>query len=92
MIPIISAVAGKFIKRVNTVTHVTTGTAGNYGVTATRERAVMPTDNIAFKRREFTWAQLGISEIYNDSCLFPMVDTLTTSSGIIRSQSKLIHV
>ena len=93
MLPIVSAVSGKFIRSITTVQlSATTGTAGNFGVTATRERLVMPTDNIAYKRREFTWAQLGCNEIANDSCLFPMVETLTNSSGIVRSQIKMIHV
>ena len=93
MLPIVSAVTGKFIRSITTVQlSASTATAGNFGVTATRERLVMPTDNIAYKRREFTWAQLGMNAVANDACLFPMVDTLTTSSGIIRSQIKMIYV
>jgi hypothetical protein len=93
LLPIISAVAGKFIRGITSVTlSATTGTAGAFGVTAARERTVLETDNIAFKRKVSTWAMLGIPEIFTDSCLFPMVDTLTTTTGTIRCQLKAITV
>lgn len=93
MIPIISAVAGRFIRGITSVTlSATTGTAGAFGVTALRERTVLETDSIAFKRKVSTWAMLGIPEVYSDSCLFVCVDTLVTTSGTVRSQVKAITV
>lgn len=86
-----AAAAGLFIRDVNTVTlSATTGTAGNFGVTATRPRAVMPVD-LANKQQVFDWAALGLPEIFNDTCLFPIVIAQTTSTGIVRGGGKIAH-
>lgn len=90
-IPIVSAVAGRYIKSVNTVTpSATTGTAGSFGVTATRQRTLMRTD-VANKSQEYTWAQLGIPEVPNDSCLFFILPATSTTSGTVRGGVKIIH-
>lgn len=89
--PLISASAGKFIKAVNSVTlSATTGTAGNFGITATRQRASMwmPLLN---KTEIFDWAALGLPAIADDACLFPVVLCSTTSTGTVRGQMKLAH-
>ena len=92
MLPILTA-TGKGIRAITSVQlSGTTGTAGNFGVTAVRERTAFETDNVAYKRKNSTWAMLGIPPVNDDSCLFPMVETVTTSTGIIRSQSKVISV
>jgi hypothetical protein len=92
MIPIISAVAGRFIRGINTVTlSATTGTGGNFGVTASRQRTAMEND-VANKGKTYTWAMLGIPEIPNDSCLFFIVPCSTTSTGTLRGQGKIAHV
>lgn len=92
MLQIIPAVAGRFIKSIQSVTlSATTGTAGSFGVTATRQRTILRTD-VANKGQEFTWAQLGLPEVPNDSCLFPVMVCITTSTGIVRGGGKLIHV
>lgn len=86
-----SAGAGKYIRAVNTVTlSATTGTAGSFGVTATRFRGSVfaPIANAKFKE---DWATLGLPEIANSSCLFPIVQTSTTSSGTIRATGKVAH-
>lgn len=89
--PLISAVAGKYIRGVNTVTlSATTGTAGNFGVTATRQRAAIDVD-VANKGVAFDWSQLGLPEIPNDACLFLIAPCSTTSTGTIRGQGKLAH-
>lgn len=91
MYPLISAVAGRFIRGVNTVTlSATTGTAGNFGVTATRQRGAIDCD-VASKGVAYDWSQLGLPEIPNDSCLFPIAPCTTTSTGTIRAQGKLAH-
>lgn len=86
-----AAAAGKFIRGVESVTlSVSTGTAGNIGVTATRPRMVMPL-SLANFRQTFDWAQLGLPEIYNDSCLFGIVLCGTTTTGTIRGGGKIAH-
>ena len=88
---LISASNGKFIRAVNTVTlSASTGTAGSFGVTATRQRASM-SNPIASKIEVFDWAVLGFPEIPNDSCLFGMLMSTATSTGTIKGQGKIIH-
>lgn len=86
-----AAAAGKFIQGVESVTlSITTGTAGNIGVTATRPRMSMPLPLANFKQT-FDWAQLGLPEIANDACLFGVVLCGTTSTGTIRGGGKIAH-
>lgn len=83
--------SGKSIRAVNTVTlSVTTGTAGSFGVTVTRPRMTIgcPIANFKFVS---DWAQLGLPEIYNSSCLYPIVLTSSTSSGTVRGGGKIAH-
>lgn len=83
--------AGKFIRDVDTVTlSATTGTAGSFGVTASRPRMTLPM-NIANRAEVADWQALGMPEIPNSSCLFPLVLTSTTSTGTLRGGGKLIH-
>ena len=86
-----STASGKFIRGVNTVTlSATTGTAGSFGVTATRSRMVMPL-NLANKTEIFDWAALGLPEIHNSSCVFPIALVSTTNTGTVRGGGKLAH-
>ena len=86
-----AAGAGKFIRAVNSVQlSATTGTAGNFGVAATRPRMTIGTPIANFKSIA-DWAQLGLPEIFNSSCLFPIVLTSTTSSGTVRGGGKIAH-
>ena len=86
-----AAQAGKFIRDVNSVTlSATTGTAGSFGVTATRFRASIAPPVANFKEKE-DWASLGLPEIPNDSCLFLIAQVSTTSTGSVRSTGKIIH-
>lgn len=85
-----TASAGKYIMRVNSVTATTTGAVGSYGITATRYRAALY-HPIAAQRFSATWAELGLPEIYNSSCLFPIVIAGTTSTGAIRGTGKILH-
>lgn len=95
MIPLNSLIptadSGKFIMRVNTVTlSASTGTAGSFGVTATRYRAAvfMPVSNARFTAN---WADLGLPEIHNSSCLFGIVIANAVTSGVIKGTGKIIH-
>lgn len=86
-----AAAAGKYIRDVDSVQlSATTGTAGSFGVTATRPRMTMPLP-LANKMEVFDWAVLGLPEIANSSCLFPIVLTSTTSTGTMRGGGKLAH-
>jgi len=89
--PCVSASAGKFIKAVTGVTlSATTGTAGNFGITATRQRAMIssPVANFA---QVYDFAQLGLPEVANDACLFPLMLCSTTTTGTVRGQAKIVH-
>jgi len=86
-----SADSGKYIKDVNTVTlSATTGTAGSFGVTATRYRAALykPLANARFTA---DWAGLGLPEIPNTSCLMLIQLAGATSTGTVRATGKIIH-
>lgn len=86
-----AAASGKYICGVNTVQlSATTGTAGNFGVTATRYRAAnfMPLSN---GRYTSDWAALGLPEIVNNSCLFTVMLCSTTSTGVLRATGKILH-
>ena len=86
-----SASSGKYIRAVNTVTlNVTTGTVGNFGVTVTRPRVSLglPMANIKWSA---DWAGLPISEVPNQSCLFPIVIAGTSSTGTLRGGGKIAH-
>lgn len=70
MVPIVSAVAGLYIRDVNTVTlSATTGTAGLFGVVATLQRTEMFVAS-ANQQAIFDWAALGFPVVYDSSCLF----------------------
>ena len=86
-----AAAVGKFIRAVNTVTlSASTGTAGNFGVTATRLRGslFMPVANAKFSA---DWASLPINTIPNSACPFIAVLASTTSTGTLRGGGKIAH-
>jgi hypothetical protein len=85
------AAAGRYIKAVNNVTlSATTGTAGNFGVTATRYRAALYKP-LANARWTADWAGLGLPEIPNESCLFGMQIANATGTGTVRLTGKIVH-
>lgn len=87
--PLVPAVAGRFIRAVTGVTlSATTGTAGNFGITATRQRSALTTA-VANKVELFDWAALGLPNIAEDACMFPIMLCTTTSTGTVRGQAKL---
>lgn len=86
-----AADSGKFIRDVNSVTlSATTGTVGNFGVTATRYRAAIykPLANV---RWTADWAGLGLPEVPNSSCLQCIQIAGATNTGIVRATGKLAH-
>lgn len=87
-----AAAAGKFIRGVTSVTlSATTGTAGSFGVTATRPRISYSCPVANFMPDPADWAALGLPEIKNGACLFPIVLTSTTSTGTVRGGGKIAH-
>lgn len=86
-----AAQSGLYIRGVNNVTlSATTGTAGSFGVTATRKRAELQT-YVANLPSVANWADLGLPELPNSACLFLLVITSTTSSGTVRGGGKIAH-
>lgn len=86
-----AAAAGKFIRDINTVIlSASTGTAGNFGFTATRMRTVLPLF-VANKGETYDWAGLGISEVPNDACLQLIQLCSTTTTGTVRGGGKIAH-
>jgi hypothetical protein len=86
-----TAQQGKFIRGINSVIlSASTGTAGNFGFTATRPRTALPL-TLANKTESFDWAQLGSPEIPNNACLQLVMVTSTTSSGTLRGGGKIAH-
>lgn len=86
-----AASSGKYIRGVNSVTlSATTGTAGSFGVTATRYRAAVfcPLANARFT---IDWAGLGIPEVANSSCLFTVILAAASTATTIRATGKLAH-
>ena len=71
-------------------TGANTGTAGNFGFTCTRPRLTMPMP-LANKAEIFDWAQLGLPEIFNSSCLSIIVLCSTSTTGTVRGGGKIIH-
>ena len=85
------AAAGKIIAKVNTVQlSASTGTAGNFGFSCTRNRTSvsMPVANF---QGTFDWAQLGLPQIFNNSCLMFTMLCTTTSTGTLRGGGKIAH-
>ncbi len=86
-----AAQSGKFIRGIVSVTlSATTGTAGSFGVTATRQRVSLasPLANIKWSA---DWAALPVSEVPNESCLFLVQIAGTTSTGTVRGGGKIAH-
>lgn len=80
-----------FIRGINSVTlSASTGTAGNFGFTATRFRTdlFMPIANAKFKSDLFDG---GFPNVPNGSCLFPVLLCSTTTSGTLRGTGKIVH-
>jgi hypothetical protein len=91
MLPLVSNVAGRFIKQINSVIlSASTTVSGNFGFTATRPRTIMPLP-LANKAESFTWSQLGFPEIPNDACIQFITIPSTTTTGTLRGGGKIVH-
>lgn len=88
MIPIIGA-AGEFIKSIQSVTlAVSTGTAGNFGVTATRNLCSMAL-GLANTPVIYDWQLLGLPALPENTCLSIISIPGTTSTGTLNGIIKL---
>lgn len=86
-----AAQSGKFIRQITQIQlSATTGTVGNFGVTVTRPRFTMSSPTANFQS-VYNWADLGLPEIPNSACMYPIVLTSTTSSGTVRGGGKFCH-
>lgn len=85
------AAAGKIIKKINNVTlSATTGTAGDFGFSCSRNLTAvsMPVANF---QTTSDWAQLGLPAIANDACLMFTTLCSATTTGTIRGGGKIAH-
>jgi hypothetical protein len=86
-----AAAAARFIRSVDTLTlSASTGTAGNFGVTATRVRAQCPL-LLANKTEAFDWQALTLPSVPNDACLMLVQLASTTTTGAVRGSGKIAH-
>lgn len=86
--PIRSASANRTIKSVDSVTlSATTGTAGNFGVTATNRKFSfsVPVANQVYNA---DWASLGMPTCMPNTCLFPMFWASSTATGVLNGTMK----
>lgn len=90
MLPIIGS-GGEFIQSVQTVQlSATTGTAGSFGVTATRGIGGISL-GLANGGSVADWAGLGLPRVHDDACLFMVLVPTTTSSGALYGSAALIQ-
>jgi len=83
---------GKVIKRVDSVQlSASTLTAGNFGVTVTRQRTTMMC-NVPSKAEVFDWARLGLPNIGDSACLMGYIIAGAAATGTIRGQGKIGQV
>jgi hypothetical protein len=87
---IVAADSGKYIRAVNSVQVGDTNATSNFGITATRYRAAirMPVLNKVYSN---IWAETGLPEIYNESCLFPVCIATSANMGNIRIDGNIVH-
>lgn len=88
LIPVLNN--GRYIRGINSIQHATTGTAGNYGFTATRYRCG-GFAQLANQNFKFGWTDIGLPQIYNSTAISTIVRTPTTATGVVKYYSKIIY-
>lgn len=82
---------GEFIQSVQSVQlSISTGTAGNFGVTATRSLYILSL-GMANSSVVADWSYLGLPRIEDNAAVFMIVFPGSTSTGTIYGSGKLIH-
>jgi hypothetical protein len=91
LIPILSAVSGKYIKSVDSVTlSASTGTAGSFGVTAGVMLCSMVGDT-ANVMRKGDWATTELGNLSDSSCIWYVIIPTSTTTGTIMGNLLLIQ-
>lgn len=89
LLAILPAVVGRYIKSIQSVTlSATTGTAGNFGVTASRSLCGVSL-GLANSGVVADWAYLGLPRVHDDACLAMIMIPGTTSTGLLYGSGKL---
>lgn len=79
---VLSAVAGRQIRGIVSITHATTGTAGNYGVTAIRKLATLTSPGVIYRNEEIIYPADLAPVIEDDACLQIAMTSSSNSSGL----------
>ena len=82
--------SGKFIRAINSVTSSATIATNGISFVATRYRAAILPEyaNTLFKAG---WTDTGMPEIYNQSCLFPLIIATTTTISNVVVDGNIAH-
>lgn len=89
-IPIIGS-GGEFIQSIQSVQLAgSTGTAGNFGVTATRLLTGLSL-GLANNSTVYDWQSLGFPRVHDDACIFMICLPGSTSTGAIYGSAKLVQ-
>lgn len=86
MFPFVLATGDTGVRAVASFTaSVSSGTAGDIGITLLRRIATIPIEQINVAKT-YDFAQIGFKQIFDDSCLAAMVLCTTTNTGFIHGQ------
>ena len=85
-----AADSGKYIRAINTVTSSATITPNGIAFVATRYRAGLYLE-IANEIYNSGWTETGLPEIYNQSCLFPIIIAPATNISTVRLDGLITH-
>lgn len=90
MIAIQSAVPGRWIRSVDSVTlSATTGAAGNFGVTATKFLFAGSND-VTSRMNKYDWADLPVTVIPSSACGFGIATVAGTATGTVRARGRVV--
>lgn len=85
-----AADSGKYIRAINTVTSSATITPNGIAFVATRYRASLYLE-VANQIFNQGWTELGMPEIYNQSCLFPIIIAPGANISTINLDGTIVH-
>lgn len=89
--PLVSAVAGRYIRAVTSLTlSATSGAVGNFGVTATRPLATVPITTALVPTVQ-DWTQTLLPRVHDNACLELMAVPSTTTTGTFVGRVILIQ-
>jgi hypothetical protein len=84
LFPILPAAPDTAFQQITNITHATTGTAGSYGITAMRRLTPFMPLRIANDGDLWSWEEVGLGPVHDNSCLQLVARTGGTSTGIVR--------